>query len=210
MKKSEEKIRKEKYKLWWILDYFFVKNKTDKSGKSIGRKIFTLGATAATVLGLLGCMAMLPTVMADDYYPFAVDSKNIPDYQSANYQEGNWLITENGIQDFSAIATSGENYDNTFMVQVLNDNGEIIAEHPVALTDGAEEEIFIPIPRDKCYEGQYFIQVNNLQGTEPDITDGFKAAYAPDNEVPEFPTVAVPLIASVLLVWGFMRKKKGL
>ena len=172
-------------------------------------KIFTLGATAATVLGLLGCMAMLPTVMADDS-PFAVDSKNIPDYTTTNYNEGNWLITEEGIQDFSAIASSGENYDDTFMVHVLNNKGDVIAEHPVALIDGAEKEVFIPIPKDKCYEGQYFIRVNNLQGTEPETTDGFWAAYAPDNEIPEFPTVALPLIASVLLVWGFMRKKKGL
>jgi len=209
MKNSEEKTGNEKYKLWRMLDYFFEKVRTDKSGKSIGRKIFTLGATAATVLGLLGCMAMLPTVMADDR-PFAVDSKNIPDYTTTNYYEGTWLITENGIQDFSAIASSGEHDTSTFWVQVVNENNEVIAEHPVAPTYGAEEEVFMPIPLDKCYEGQYFIQVNNLPRTDPEITDGFKAAYAPENEIPEFPTVAVPLIASVLLVWGFMRKKKGL
>jgi hypothetical protein len=151
---------------------------------------------------------MLPTVMASDR-PFAVDSKNIPDYTTSNYYEGTWLITENGIQDFSAIASSGE-HDNTFMVQVLSVSEEVIAEHPVAATYGTKKEVFMSIPLDKCYEGQYFIQVNNLEGTERDITDGFKAAYAPDNEIPKFPTLAVPLIASVLLVWGFMRKKKGL
>ena len=207
MKKSEEKTGKEKYNLWWISDYFFEKVRTDKSGKSIGRKIFTLGATAATVLGLFCCLVMLPTVMASDR-PFAVDSKNIPDYTTMNINEGNWLITENGIQDFSAITSSGENYDETYLVQVLNENEEIIAQQAVTPTYGMEKEIFMPIPPDKCYEGQYFIQVNNLERTDRDITDGFWAAYAPDNEIPEFPTVAVPLIASVLLVWGFMRKKK--
>lgn len=201
MGKSEEKTGNEKYKLWRILDYLFEKDKTDKSGNLIGRKIFTLGTTAATALGLFCCLVMLPTVMADDYSPFAVDSKNIPDYTTTNYDEGNWLIAEDGIQDFSVMTSSGEHDTNTYWVQVVNENNEVIAEHPVAPTHGEVKEIFMPIPLDKCYEGQYFIQVNNLQGTEPDITDGFKAAYAPDNEIPEFPTVAVPLIASVLLVW---------
>lgn len=49
--------------------------------------------------------------------------------------------------------------------------------------------------------GYYRIEANGI------VTDRF---IVEAEEIPEFPTVAVPLIASVLLVWGFMRKKKGL
>ena len=49
MKKSEEKTGKEKYKLWGISDYFFGKDKGDKSGKSTRKKAFVLGATVALI-----------------------------------------------------------------------------------------------------------------------------------------------------------------
>jgi hypothetical protein len=121
-------------------------------------------------------LALPLSASADDYpmYPWAVDSKN-PDTIHANYELGIWNITEDGILDFSVIAVSEENSDDSFKVQVLDNQGGIIAEQIVSPTFGNELEVPISIPKEECDEGQYFIQVNNIQGTDPEVTDGFQA-----------------------------------
>lgn len=65
---------------------------------------------------------------------------------------------------------------------------------------GGTEDFDVDLPVDGP-QGLYRIEANGFE------TDKFTVEGQP---IPEFPTIAVPLVASILLAWGFMKKKKEL
>ena len=90
--------------------------------------------------------------------------------------------------------------DDPAIIDVYDPNGNRIHSEDLGVIAGVIKEFDIDLPMD-AKEGYYRIEANGI------VTDRFIVEV---EEIPEFPTVAVPLIVSVLLVWGFMRKKKGL
>ena len=194
MKKSEEKTGKEKYKLWWILDYFFEKDRTDKSGKSKGKKAFAVGVTA-TMIALLA-FAGSATAQGGDDWPYDNDPMAVDSLDDMLNPTPGGIYAPGGPVTIKAGASIHN--EDAVVIDIYDPDGNRIHSEDLGNIAGIIEEFDIDLPMD-AKEGLYEIRANGIS------TDDFTVGA---EEIPEFPTVALPLIASVLLVWGFMRKKK--
>ena len=158
------------------------------------KPIITKQALCLTVIVLLATSG--PIATADDIMPHIHDVLDVDDWPSP---EGRYPA---GTDVLFIVGVDNEHFEEDFRFTVYGQNAEIVG--------------FMDCPANGDYEREcnFKLDPEAASGTytvvEVDQSTNVDQFTVIPTEIPEFPTVALPLIASVLLVWGFMKKKKGL
>jgi hypothetical protein len=159
----------------------------------------------AAVLITLGAMTLL--VAAQSTWPFDYDpmtwDANDPGMASPPYNPsdelGIYYMDTDGFD--LPIKTVASNPDLRYYVEILDPDGNPVAEQYVGGTSGDPEqpsEYTIQIPHGLL--GQYRIRTKN-----GDITDRFMVRDS--SEIPEFSTIAIPVAAILGLALYFQRRR---
>ena len=172
---------------------FFGKEKTDKSGKSTGWKVFAVGAATA----LIALTAFAGTVASQDSGDWPYEGLNAVGYDSADEFEH---FTLGGVyapgSTVTVKATAKGDYEDAVIIDVYDSLGTKIATNDFGPIPGETEEFDVILPADGP-QGYYEIRANGLE------TDFFTVEGVP---IPEFSTVAIHVASILGLLYLFRRR----
>jgi len=169
------------------------KDKTDKSGKSTGRKIIALGATAA----LIALTAFAGSVAAQGDWSY-------PQWDAVGYDSADTFgnpFTNGGVyapgSTVTVKATAKDDYMTPVVIEIYDEHDKNIYTEDLGTIADITVTRDVTLPQDAPQGAIYRIDTNGI------TTDYFTVEGVP---IPEFPTVAVPLVVAILLGLRFMKK----
>ncbi len=132
--------------------------------------------------------------------PMAVDTYDDITYPTSG---GTYYMTENGV-DISISVAESPYLPDPVDIYIYNPHGDLIISKHIGPIAGHMVYTTVHIPYGS-EEGSYSIRANSM------TTDSFLVANAesPSSEIPEFPTMALPIAAIIGIAFLFQRRGKG-